>query len=188
MKYLKLFEDLEEDNSKYLIQLSSANSRGIWGMTNPPESIKKDAEEWWSLSVDVIAKLEIQSRYQNLPNDILTKLTGCRTDIERITGNLTYTGPSYLRAIDDLSEQDVKRFRYNGITDTKCTDAHNILSRVVKKFKRMDIEQKISYFDELESDEFLVIRNSYIYKVVDGKDLMDEVMSISGKLDIISQK
>jgi hypothetical protein len=181
MKYLKLFEDLEEDNSKYLIQLSSANSRGIWGMTNPPESIKKDAEEWWSLSVDVIVKLEIQSRYQNLPNDILTKLTGCRTDIERF-------GPSYLRAIGDLSEQDVKRFRYNGITDTKCTDAKNILSRVVKKFKRMDIEQKISYFDELESDEFLVIRNSYIYKVVDGKDLMDEVMSISGKLDIISQK
>jgi hypothetical protein len=191
MKYLKLFEDLEEDNSKYLIQLSSANSRGIRGMTNPPESIKKDAEEWWSLSVDVIVKLEIQSRYQNLPNDILTKLIGCRTDIERF-------GPcnapqavyflSYLRDISDLSEQDIKRFRYNGITDTKCTDAHNILSRVVKKFKRMDIEQKISYFGELESDEFLVIRNSYIYKVVDGKDLMDEVMSISGKLDIISQK
>ena len=181
MKYLKLFEDLEEDNSKYLIQLSSANSRGIWGMTNPPESIKKDAEEWWSLSVDVIAKLEIQSRYQNLPNDILTKLTGCRTDIERF-------GPSYLRAIGDLSEQDVKRFRYNGITDTKCVDTHKTLSRVVRKFKRMKLDQKISFFGELESDEFLIVRNSYIYKVVDGKNLMNEVMGISNKLDIISQE
>jgi len=180
MKYLKLFEDLE-DNSKYLIQLSSANSGGIMNMTNPSESIKKDAEEWWSLSVDDIVKLEIQSKYQNLPNDILTQLVGCRSDVYKF-------GPGYLKSIGDLSEQDVKRFRCTGSFDKKCEDAYKMLSRVVKKFKRMDIEQKMSYFGELESDEFLVIRNSYIYKVLDGKDLMDEVMSISSKLDIISQK
>ena len=179
MKYLKLFEDLE-DNSKYLIQLSSANSRGIMTMNNPSESIKKDAEEWWSLSLNNIGKLELNSRYQNLPNEILTQLIGCRSDVERF-------GSSYLRAIGDLSEQDIKRFRYAESDDTKCVDAHKTLSRVVRKFKRMKLDQKISFFGELESDEFLIVRNSYIYKVVDGKNLMNEVMGISNKLDIISQ-
>jgi hypothetical protein len=181
MKYLKLFEDLEEDNSKYLIELSSANSRGIMDMTNPSESIKKGAEEWWSLNVDAIVKLEMYNRYKNLSNDILTKLIGCRSDVYKF-------GPSYLRAIGDLSEQDIKRFRFTGTSDKNCEDTYKILSRVVKKFKRMKLDQKISFFGELESDEFLIVRNSYIYKVVDGKNLMNEVMGISNKLDIISQE
>ncbi len=176
MKYIKKFESLQEE--KYLIQLGSANSGGILGKTNPSEYDKRESEKWWSLGVDALHKIEIHQRYKELPNDILTKLIGCRSDIERF-------GPSYLTEITGLTLEQIKRFRFRF---EQPSDHFNLLNRTLKKFKNMTIDQKLVFFRELESDGYLIIRNSYIYKVVDESELVDEVMSISNILDIISSE
>jgi len=44
MKYIKLFEELDS-NSKYLIELSSANSSGVFEESNPSEEILKQSKK-----------------------------------------------------------------------------------------------------------------------------------------------
>ena len=73
MKWLRKFNESVVDG-KYLIQLSSANSRGIMNyLDTADESTKADAEKWWSLGVDSIVKLDmnVSPRFANRPRDRL---------------------------------------------------------------------------------------------------------------------
>lgn len=173
IKNYKLFEELSDD--KYLINLSSANCRGILGMSNPSEEIKLDVEKWWSLNCDYIAKINVHGRYRHLPNDILTKLSACREDVEKF-------GQAYITSISGLTESEVRRFRLNLSADDLSNRASAIFSKAVKKFKGMTLDQKFVFFREMEADDYLIIRSSYIYKIVDGKDLISEAMAFSNKL------
>lgn len=177
MKYLKTFESTLQE-PKYLIQLSSANSGRIMDNPNPSEYEKREAENRWSMGLDALNKIEIHQRYQHLPNDVLTKLIGCRNDIQRF-------GPSYLTDIRGLTEAQVRQFRY---TCSEQSTYASLFSKTLNRFKKMNLEQKLVFFKELESDDYLIIRFSYIYKVVNESELLDEVMSISNKLDVISKE
>lgn len=188
MKWLRKFNESVGDG-KYLIQLSSANSRGIMNyLDTADESTKADAEKWWSLGVDSIVKLEMNNSprfanriYANLSNDILTKLIASRTDFERF-------GPAYLMEISGLTPQEVQRFRWRGVMDDNCGKLYDRLSRILNRFKRLKLDQKLSFYRELESDDYLILRSSYIYKVVDGSQLESELAGMVNKFQIISQE
>ena len=180
MKWLRRFNE-SLGGAKYLIQLSSANSVGIMNyLDTATEDIKADAEKWWSLGVDSIVKLEISERYSHLSNDTLTKLIGSRIDVEKF-------GPSYLMEITGLTPQEVQRFRFRGVMDDNCGKLYDRLSRILNKFKRLKLDQKLSFYRELESDEYLILRSSYIYKVVDESQLEGELAGMVNKFQIISQ-
>jgi hypothetical protein len=188
MKWLRKFNE-SVGGAKYLIQLSSANSLGIMNyLDTASESQKVEAEKWWSLNVDSIVKLEMNVSprfayriYANLSNDILTKLIASKTDVERF-------GPSYLMEITGLTPQEVQRFRWRGVMDDNCGKLYDRLSRILNKFKRLKLDQKISFYRELESDDYLILRSSYIYKVVDESELEFELASMVNKFQIISQE
>ena len=60
-----------DDTNKYLIELSSANSRGVNSKSS--NVIKLDAEKWWSMNANV-CELDIPSKYLNkFNNEELTK-------------------------------------------------------------------------------------------------------------------
>jgi hypothetical protein len=181
MKWLRKFNESVGDG-KYLIQLSSANSLGIMNYIDTArESQKAEVEKWWSLGVDAIVKLEMNVRYSHLSNDTLTKLIGSRSDVEKF-------GPAYLMEITGLTPQEVQRFRFTGVMDDNCGKLYDRLSRILNKFKRLKLYQKLSFYRELESDDYLILRSSYIYKVVDESELEFELASMVDKFQIISQE
>ena len=77
MKYLKIFESFDDTN-KYLIELGSANSRGVNSKSS--NAIKLDAEKWWSMNANV-CELDIPSKYLNkFNNEELTKRIAGKVD------------------------------------------------------------------------------------------------------------
>lgn len=182
MKYIKTFESSSQ-KMKYLIYLSSTNSGSIMDLSNPtPEQIQH-AEKNWSLKLNLLHNIEIPRSYQDLPNDILTKLVGCRNDVER-------SGPAFLTDLAGLSINQISRFRYEvATTETEYTSRYWMkLSDTLKRFKDLTLDQKLIFFDELENSDYLVIRNTYIYKVLDESEIVDEVMDITNKFDLISKE
>ena len=66
MKHLRSFFESTTTSDKYLINLSSANSLGIYDRfkTDPnsiTQKMKDEAEEWWSLYA-MLLKIEIRPR------------------------------------------------------------------------------------------------------------------------------
>lgn len=152
MKYLKIFESFEDTN-KYLIELSSANSRGV--DRNSDESIKQDAEKWWSMD-GYVYKLDFSKKYKSFSNEDLVKC---------ISNNFCDTLPSI-------------RFKkeYDGLKT-------NELNKYLSYFKEhLKIDQKLEFFEILEEYGFLIINNSYIYKVVDTSEIDENIQTV---IDII---
>ena len=152
MKYLKVFESFEDTN-KYLIELSSANSHGV--NRESDEKTKKSAEEWWSMG-GYVYKLDMAKKYKTFSNEDLAKC---------ISNNFCDTLPSI-------------RFKkeYDGL---KTNDLNKYLSYFKEHLK---IDQKLEFFEVLEEYGFLIINNSYIYKVVDGSEIDENIQTV---IDII---
>ena len=148
MKYLKIFESFE-DTDKYLIELSSTNSRGV--NRDSDERIKQDAEKWWSMN-GYVYKLDFSKKYKSFSNEDLTKC---------ISNNFCDILPSI-------------RFKqeYDGLRS-------NQLNKYLSYFKeQLKIDQKIEFFEIIEEYGFLIINNSYIYKVVDGSEIDENINTV----------
>lgn len=145
MKYLKVFESFE-DTDKYLIELSSANSRGV--DRDSDEDIKKDAEKWWSMD-GYVYKLDFSKKYKSFSNEDLTKC---------ISNHFFDTMPS---------------IRFKKEYDSLKT---NELNKYLSYFKEhLKIDQKIEFFEIIEEYGFLIINSSYVYKIVDGSEIEENI-------------
>ena len=69
--------------------------------------------------------------------------------------------------------------------DDNCGKLYDRLSRILGRFKKLKLDQKLSFYYELESDDYLIVRNSYIYKVVDGSQLESELAGMVNKFQTI---
>lgn len=152
MKYLKIFESFDDTN-KYLIELGSANSRGVNSKSS--NVIKLDAEKWWSMNANV-CELDIPSKYLNkFNNEELTK---------RIAGKVDKI--KFGRDIEGFLEGE--KFSFKEKTDREKT---SYINEFLRHFKTLKIDQKLEFYEIIEEYGFLIVRGSYIYKVVDKSDI-----------------
>lgn len=159
MKYLKIFESFEDTN-KYLIELSSANSRGV--NRNSDESIKQDAEKWWSMG-GYVYKLDMAKKYKSFSNEDLTKKVAGRTDLDK-----------FGRDIEGLLQNSKFRFKKE-IDHDETRNINEYLSYFKNHLK---IDQKLEFAEILEEYGFIIVRNSYIYKVVDASEIDENINTI----------
>ena len=110
MKHLRSFFESTTTSDKYLINLSSANSLGIYDRfkTDPnsiTQKMKDEAEEWWSLYA-MLLKIEIR--------------------------------PRSLRTLSnkELAEEICKRRIYRESQDEVCKEFGPELHRLFNKFKK----------------------------------------------------
>jgi hypothetical protein len=150
MKYLKTFESVIQ-NKKILITLSSANSHGVnWSSKN---SVKKSAEKWWSLDANVYELT--YSGYDSLSNEDIEKKIASNRDVYKFKQDYTgYYDPKF----------KYKRIR---IVDRGLISFYFLIS----KFKNLPIDSKLQFFTFFVEEEFLIIRGSYIYKVIEYDEL-----------------
>lgn len=195
MKYLKLFESFLEDSKvdrKIFIEISSANSRGV--TRNSPEDVKAYADIHWSMLLnDVIDLTEVIDFLNNListirnrenRNRLQTILNGLTNEdftkiiagiIDRIKFYKDQNGWSD-EILTLLGETKAKAFvkKIERLFFREYSNERNELVRkkrgefyFLQKFKELNIEQKISFWEAIKKDpNFLVVR-SYIYAVVD---------------------
>jgi hypothetical protein len=152
MKYLKIFESFDDTN-KYLIELTSANSNRV--DRESTDSVRIDAEKWWSMNGNVY-ELDIPSKYLNkFNNEELTK---------RIAGKVDKI--KFGRDIEGFLEGE--KFSFKEKADR---DKTSYINQFLKHFKTLKIDQKLEFYEIIEEYGFLIVRGSYIYKVVDKSDI-----------------
>ena len=153
----KVFESIT-DNDKYLLNLSSANSiigDEAWISKSPriTDDIKSKAEKGWSLYAMVNKITRIPVRVGRLSNKEIAnqiKVTGIR--------------PMRIREeYDDVSKQLLPKFH-----------------KLINKFKSLSIERKVEFIIELEVEGYTICPNSDIIKIINKKDLEEELEVISG--------
>jgi hypothetical protein len=164
MKYIKEFKLFEsiDDNDKYLLNLSSANSMiDVEGwLNNSPritDKVKADAERSWSLYA-VLNKITLPNRLRRLSNKELTNEIKISNDVVRA-----------LRI----------REEYDDVCKELLPDFH----RLFKKFKRLSIDKKVEFMRELEFEGYTFCRNGDIIKIINKKDLKEEMEMISDKFE-----
>ena len=161
IKSFKLFEAVSIDD-KYLINVGAANhviNLDRWvSDTNIPQQIKNNAINW-SLYTEIL-KVKPLRKFKSLTNkEIGYQITGgYRSMRENIM-------PRYL--VSD----------YKNVSDIQIP-----FHRLFNKFKALPIEKKIQFLIELEHEDYILCKSSDIIKVVDGKDLEEEIETISSKL------
>lgn len=137
-----------EDTNKYLIELGSANSHGV--NRESDERTKKSAEEWWSM-LGYVYKLDFSKRYNSLSNEDLTKC---------ISNNFR-----------DLPSIRFKK-EYDGLKTIE-------LNKYLSYFKNyLKIDQKLEFLEVLEEYGFLIINQSYIYKIVDASEIDENINNV----------
>lgn len=161
MKYIKEFKLFEsiDDNDKYLLNLSSANniiSAETWiaGTSDRiTDRVKADAERSWSLYA-VLTKITLPSRLKGLSNKELT---------------------------DEIRVRGVRLIRqeYNEVCKQLLPEFH----RLFKKFKGLSIDKKVEFMSELEFEEYTFCSNGDIIKIIDKRDLEEEMKMISDKFE-----
>ena len=159
MKYLKVFESFEDTN-KYLIELGSANSHGV--NRESDERTKKSAEEWWSMR-GYVYKLDIPKKYKSFSNEDLTKKIAGKTDVNKfgsdIEGFLQSSKFTFKKEIDIDKTKNINEYLYY--------------------FKKnLKIEQKLEFAEILEEYGFIIVRGSYIYKVVDASEIDENINTV----------
>lgn len=159
MKYLKVFESFEDTN-KYLIELGSTNSRGV--NRDSDESIKQDAEKWWSMYGKVY-KLDMPKKYKSLSNEDLSKKVAGKTDVDK-----------FGRDIEGFLQSSKFRFKKE-IDQDKTRNIDEYLSYFKDYLK---IDQKLEFLEILEEYGFIIVRSSYIYKVVDASEIDENINNV----------
>jgi hypothetical protein len=159
IKEFKLFESID-DNDKYLLNLSSSNSSiSVEGwLNNSPritDKIKADAERYWSLYA-VLNKIALPSRLRRLSNKELT---------------------------DEIRVRSVRPLRIREEYDDVCKELIPEFHRLFKKFKRLSIDKKVEFMSELQFEEYTFCSNGDIIKVINKRDLEEEMQMISDKFE-----
>lgn len=153
----KLFESIT-DNDKYLLNISSANSiigAESWISKSPriTDDIKAKAEKSWSLYAMLNKITRMPVRVGRLSNKEIAnqiKVTGIR--------------PMRIREeYDEVSKQLLPKFH-----------------KLINKFKSLSIERKVEFMIELEVEGYTICPNSDIIKIINKKDLEEELEVISG--------
>ena len=150
----KLFESTTEDNNdKYILNLSSANSQvGIepWISKSPriTDSIKASAEKSWSLYA-MLHKITIPARFSN--KDLANQI--------RVTG--------------------IRPMRIREEYDEVCKQLLPQFHKLFNKFKRLTIEKKVDFMIEIEVEGYTICPSGDIIKIIDKKDLEYELDVIS---------
>ncbi len=162
MKYLKKYKIFEsaDDNDKYLLNLSSANSQispERWlDYSNVSDVIKRGASSWSIYPMlNKITRIPISAR--NLSNNEIANQIKVR-GIGPMRLGLEYTEEVF------LSKDLFPKFH-----------------KVFGKFKRLPIEKKVEFMAELQSEDYVFCPNSDIIKIIDKKDLEYELDMISSK-------
>jgi hypothetical protein len=159
IKEFKLFESID-DNDKYLLNLSSSNSSiSVEGwLNNSPritDKIKADAENNWSLYA-VLNKITLPSRLRILSNKELT---------------------------DEIRVRGVRTLRIREEYDEVCKQLLPDFHKLFKKFKRLSIDKKVEFMSELQFEEYTFCRNGDIIKIINKRDLEEEMQMISDKFE-----
>ena len=153
----KLFESAIEDNDKYILNLSSANSQiGIdpWISKSPriTDSIKASAEKSWSIYAMLHKMTRIPARVGKLSNKEIAKEI-------RVRG----VRPMGIREeYDEVCKQLLPQFH-----------------KLFNKFKRLTIEKKVDFMIEIEVEGYTICPSGDIIKIIDKKDLEYELDVIS---------
>ena len=150
----KLFESTTEDNNdKYILNLSSANSMigaEAWISNSPriTDSIKASAEKSWSLYA-MLHKITIPARFSN--KDLANQI--------RVTG--------------------IRPMRIREEYDEVCKQLLPQFHKLFNKFKRLTIEKKVDFMIEIEVEGYTICPSGDIIKIIDKKDLEYELDVIS---------
>ena len=149
----KLFESTTEDNNdKYILNLSSANSMigaEAWISKSPriTDSIKASAEKSWSLYA-MLHKITIPARFSN--KDLANQI--------RVTG--------------------IRPMRIREEYDEVCKQLLPQFHKLFNKFKRLTIEKKVDFMIEIEVEGYTICPSGDIIKIIDRKDLEYEIDDI----------
>lgn len=168
MKYLKKYKIFEsaDDNDKYLLNLSSANSQigpERWlDYSNVSDVIKRGASSWSIYPMlNKITRIPISVR--DLSNNEIANQIKVR-GIGPMRLGLEYTG-------SDITPEEVFLSK----------DLFLKFHKLFGKFKRLPIEKKVEFMAELQSEDYVFCPNSDIIKIIDKKDLEYELDMISSK-------
>lgn len=154
----KLFESTTEDNNdKYILNLSSANSQiGIepWISKSPriTDSIKASAEKSWSIYAMLHKMTRIPARVGKLSNKEIAEQI-------RVTG--------------------IRPMRIREEYDEVCKQLLPQFHKLFNKFKRLTIEKKVDFMIEIEVEGYTICPSGDIIKIIDKKDLEYELDVIS---------
>ena len=160
IKEFKLFESIDDDD-KYLLNLSSANNiinAETWIAGTSPritDRVKAEAERRWSLYA-VLNKITPPSRLRRLSNKELT---------------------------DEIRVRGVRTMRIRQEYDEVCKQLLPDFHRLFNKFKGLSIDKKVEFMSELEFEEYTFCSNGDIIKIIDKRDLEEEMKMISDKFE-----
>jgi hypothetical protein len=154
----KLFESTtEENNDKYILNLSSANSvLGVEEWTSKStritDSIKASAEKGWSLYA-MLNKVTLPPRLGRLSNKDIGEQIRVRGGVRPMRIREEY---------DEVCKQLLPQFH-----------------KLFNKFKRLSIEKKVEFMIEIEVEGYTICPSGDIIKIIDKKDLEYELDVIS---------
>ena len=150
-----LFESAIEDNDKYILNLSSANS--VIGIerwlddSNISDTIKDKANSW--------------SLYA-----MLNKITRIPVRVGRLSNK---------EIAEQIKLRGIRPMRIREEYDEICKQLLPQFHKLFNKFKRLPIEKKVEFMIELEVEGYTICPNSDIIKIIDKKDLEEELGVIS---------
>jgi len=152
----KLFESAIEDNDKYILNLSSANSMlGVesWISKSPriTDSIKASAEKSWSLYAMLHKMTRIPARVGKLSNKEIA---------------------------EEIKVRGVRPMRIREEYDEVCKELLPQVHKLFNKFKGLSIEKKVDFVTELELYGYTICPSGDIIKIIDRKDLEYEIDDI----------
>ena len=191
MKHIKLFENFA-GSRKILITLSSSNSGNIpsTGPRTYPGGYR-DPNEGSSWSIGYPEKFDITELCQEIgekTNEEYTKIVAGLIDLikfrrdyegfldESILNNrrLTQKGLLAKRKLDSL------------LNHHPMCDIESQLP-IEKKFRKLNIDNKIVFYNDFIDMEFLVVRGSYIYKVIDENEFDSLCNEITFRLETLEE-
>jgi hypothetical protein len=151
----KLFESVEENNDKYILNLSSANSvlgAEAWISKSPriTDSIKASAEKGWSLYA-MLHKMTLPARLGRLSNKEIA---------------------------EEIKVRGVRPMRIREEYDEVCKELLPQVHKLFNKFKGLSIEKKVDFVTELELYGYTICPSGDIIKIIDRKDLEYEIDDI----------
>jgi hypothetical protein len=181
LKHIKLFENFGT-SKKYLIELSSANSARV--TEHPGEITRSEADRW---SMGFPAKYDVTElcqRFGDNTNGRYAEIIAGLTDISKFNRDVE----GYLKGSDFemFTERNVKSFvrKMNQIYRNNYESVPE-LKDLEKKFKQLSIDDKIAFNTDLKELGFLIVRGSYIYKVVDESEIGNLLMRVNDRLDTL---
>ena len=139
----KLFESDIEDNDKYILNLSSANSiigveRWLYD-SNISDTIKDKAHSW--------------SLYS-----LLSKMTRIPVRVGRLSNK---------EIAEQIKVRGIRPMRIREEYDEICKQLLPQFHKLFNKFKRLPIEKKVEFMIELEVEGYTICPNSDIIKIID---------------------